>query len=38
MQLVEGQPLDRLICAGGLPLEQIVRDRQCSGGCAGGGT
>ena len=24
MQLVEGQPLDRLICAGGLPLEQIV--------------
>jgi TolB-like protein/Flp pilus assembly protein TadD len=24
MQLVEGQPLDRLICADGLPLEQIV--------------
>ncbi len=24
MQLVEGRPLDRLICAGGLPLEQIV--------------
>jgi serine/threonine protein kinase len=24
MQLVEGQPLDRLICTGGLPLEQIV--------------
>src|SRR5271169_16095 len=24
MQLVEGQPLDRLICASGLPLEQIV--------------
>ena len=24
MQLVEGQPLDRLICAGGLPLERIV--------------
>ena len=24
MQLVEGHPLDRLICAGGLPLEQIV--------------
>jgi TolB-like protein/Tfp pilus assembly protein PilF len=24
MQLVEGQPLDRLICAGGLPIEQIV--------------
>ena len=24
MQLVDGQPLDRLICAGGLPLEQIV--------------
>jgi len=24
MQLVEGQTLDRLICAGGLPLEQIV--------------
>src|SRR3984885_367902 len=24
MQLVEGQPLDRLICEGGLPLEQIV--------------
>ena len=24
MQLVEGQPLDRLICAGGLPLEQII--------------
>ena len=24
MQLVEGLPLDRLICAGGLPLEQIV--------------
>ncbi len=24
MQLVEGQPLDRLICAGGLPLGQIV--------------
>jgi serine/threonine protein kinase len=24
MQLVEGQPLDRLICAGGLPFEQIV--------------
>jgi TolB-like protein/Tfp pilus assembly protein PilF len=24
MQLVEGQPLDRLICANGLPLEQIV--------------
>jgi TolB-like protein len=24
MQLVEGQALDRLICAGGLPLEQIV--------------
>ncbi len=24
MQLVEGQPLDRLICAGGLPLDQIV--------------
>ena len=24
MQLVEGQPLDRLICAGGQSLEQIV--------------
>jgi TolB-like protein/Tfp pilus assembly protein PilF len=24
MQLVEGQPLDRLICAGGLPLDQII--------------
>jgi len=24
MQLVEGQPLDRLICAGGLPFEEIV--------------
>ena len=24
MQLVEGQPLDRLICAGGLPLNQII--------------
>jgi TolB-like protein/cytochrome c-type biogenesis protein CcmH/NrfG len=24
MQLVEGQPLDRLICAGGLPLDRIV--------------
>ncbi len=24
MQLVEGQPLDRIICDGGLPLEQIV--------------
>src|SRR5271167_3026885 len=24
MQLVEGQPLDRLLCAGGLPFEQIV--------------
>jgi eukaryotic-like serine/threonine-protein kinase len=24
MQLVEGQPLDRLICAGGLPFERIV--------------
>jgi len=26
MQLVEGQPLDRVICSGGLPLEQIVED------------
>jgi TolB-like protein/Tfp pilus assembly protein PilF len=24
MQLVEGQPLDRLICQGGLPVEQII--------------
>jgi len=24
MQLVEGQPLDRLICPGGLPMEQVI--------------
>ena len=36
MQLVEGQPLDRLIPTGGLPVEQIVEIGSALGGACGG--